>query len=262
MLCCEFPSTIRLALTATQEFFQTQSLLAVAQMPQNTSIERCSCNSNNCRIEIVAVRDLKNKQKGTQFQYDSLDMFQRFNRAEHPQATIFVISKREAANLCNALQSLCIASTQISANEITFFHADLDTQARKDRMHAFKAKAMLVIVATTSFGTGVNYPSVRLILHYVIPETLVEYLQNSGRGGRDGEVYLCVLYFHTRTCTNAHGFGFMANQRLLSLHRGRGTPRSSDTFCQQNSEGHSSFLTLIQHTMRHHFAKNGTIVVC
>jgi ATP-dependent DNA helicase RecQ len=135
MLARVFPSTIRLALTATQEISQTQSLLEVAQMPENTSIERCSCNRNNCHIEIVAMRDLKNKQKETQFQYDSLDMFQRFNRAERPQAIIFVISKREAENLCCALQSLCTDSTQISANEVTFFHADLESQARKDRMH-------------------------------------------------------------------------------------------------------------------------------
>jgi len=66
-LARDFPSTIRLALTATQEISQTRSLLQIAHMPSSTHIERCSCNRRNCHIEIVAMKDVKTKTKETKF---------------------------------------------------------------------------------------------------------------------------------------------------------------------------------------------------
>jgi RecQ family ATP-dependent DNA helicase len=191
----DFSNINRLALTATQEISQTQSLLEVAHMPHDTHIERCSCNRSNCHIEIVPLKDLKMKTKETKFEHDSADMFQRFNKPHRPQTIIFVTSKREAENLANVLQQMCTQETTIQADEITFFHADLDKQERIDRMRGFLEKAITVVVATSAFGTGVNFPNVRLIFHYTIPSNLVEYLQNIGRGGRDGELYECVMYF-------------------------------------------------------------------
>jgi superfamily II DNA helicase RecQ len=191
----DFSNINRLALTATQEISQTQSLLEVAHMPHDTHIERCSCNRSNCHIEIVPLKDLKMKTKETKFEHDSADMFQRFDKPHRPQTIIFVTSKREAENLANVLQQMCTQETTIQADEITFFHADLDKQERKDRMRGFLEKAITVVVATSAFGTGVNFPNVRLIFHYTIPPNLVEYLQNIGRGGRDGELYECVMYF-------------------------------------------------------------------
>lgn len=52
-----------------------------------------------------------------------------------------------------------------------------------------------VVVATTAFGTGINFPAIRYIIHYTLPSSLTEYMQNIGRGGRDGLPYKCILYF-------------------------------------------------------------------
>jgi len=174
-------------------------------MPSNTSITRCSCNRSNCHIEIVPMLDTKSKNKETKFDIDSRNMFQRFNQPDHPQAIIFVISKREAENLCNALQSLCNAITQVQAEDISFYHADLDKAARSDRMRGFQTRAITVIVATTAFGTGVNFPNIRFVMHYTIPQTLVEYLQNIGRGGRDGQPFQCIMYYSYKSILDCGG---------------------------------------------------------
>ena len=43
-----------------------------------------------------------------------------------------------------------------------------------------------VIAATNALGMGINVSNVRLIVHTAPPRTLVDYVQESGRAGRDG----------------------------------------------------------------------------
>ncbi|KAG6071430.1 hypothetical protein E4U31_002016 [Claviceps sp. LM219 group G6] len=43
------------------------------------------------------------------------------------------------------------------------------------------------VVATSSLGTGVNYKDVALTVHVGMPYGLIDFAQESGRAGRDGE---------------------------------------------------------------------------
>ncbi len=42
-----------------------------------------------------------------------------------------------------------------------------------------------LLIATTSFGVGIDCPNIRRILHWGVPTTLEEYAQEIGRAGRD-----------------------------------------------------------------------------
>ena len=59
----------------------------------------------------------------------------------------------------------------------------------------FKANKLAGIVATKSFGMGVNKPNVRLTIHNGIPASMEALYQEAGRAGRDQKPADCVTIF-------------------------------------------------------------------
>ena len=58
--------------------------------------------------------------------------------------------------------------------------------------------AVDVMVATNAFGLGIDKPDMRCILHAQMPGSIEAYYQESGRGGRDGEIAQCTLLYDLR----------------------------------------------------------------
>jgi superfamily II DNA helicase RecQ len=107
-----------------------------------------------------------------------------------------------------------------------------------------------IVVATTAFGTGINFSDIRIIVHYGLPSSLTEYMQNIGRGGRDGEPYKCVLYFSYKTI---HEQGAVWMQ---------GCPTNELPFkWEKFVEKHSFYPTLIIHMTHHQCVTLATLVL-
>lgn len=75
------------------------------------------------------------------------------------------------------------------------FHGGMDAPAKKQAQERFVDDQTPVIVATNAFGMGIDKNNVRLVVHADLPASLENYLQEAGRGGRDGKPADCVLLF-------------------------------------------------------------------
>lgn len=62
-----------------------------------------------------------------------------------------------------------------------------------------------VVVATVALGMGINLRDVNVILHYGAPQSIKDYFQESGRGGRSGEHAHSVVYWRKTECHSEEG---------------------------------------------------------
>ncbi|MBL9019257.1 MAG: ATP-dependent DNA helicase RecQ [Myxococcales bacterium] len=96
------------------------------------------------------------------------------------------------------------------------YHAGRTALARDRAQRGFSSSRTRVLVATSAFGMGVDYPDVRVIVHFQAPGSLEAYYQEAGRASRDGAAGRCVLLF---------GAADLVTQRRLAERGGTGARR-------------------------------------
>ncbi|MDA3956858.1 ATP-dependent DNA helicase RecQ [Oceanispirochaeta sp.] len=75
------------------------------------------------------------------------------------------------------------------------YHAGMKAEERKDVQEWFMGSDRAVIIATIAFGMGIDKANVRQVIHYNLPKSLENYMQEIGRAGRDGEDSDCTLLY-------------------------------------------------------------------
>jgi ATP-dependent DNA helicase RecQ len=74
------------------------------------------------------------------------------------------------------------------------YHAGLPDDQRAETQDLFMSGLCDIICATIAFGMGIDKANIRGVFHYNLPKSLENYLQETGRAGRDGKPSLCALY--------------------------------------------------------------------
>jgi ATP-dependent DNA helicase RecQ len=100
---------------------------------------------------------------------------------------IYCLQKRTTDELAEKLRKAGIKALP--------HNADLSDLVRSATQEKFVRDDVDVICATVAFGMGIDKPDVRFVIHNDMPKNLEGYYQETGRGGRDGEISDCILFY-------------------------------------------------------------------
>ena len=79
---------------------------------------------------------------------------------------------------------------------VAFYHGKMEVEDKKRVLEDFKSGDLSVIVATSAFGMGVDKDNVGMVIHYEVSQSLENYAQEAGRGGRDPKLNArCIIMF-------------------------------------------------------------------
>jgi ATP-dependent DNA helicase RecQ len=76
------------------------------------------------------------------------------------------------------------------------YHAGMGYQQREEAHQAFHHQEANIMVATLAFGMGVDKPNIRFIIHLDAPGRLDQFIQESGRAGRDSQLAHHYVIYH------------------------------------------------------------------
>jgi len=79
------------------------------------------------------------------------------------------------------------------------FYAALSKLYKSLTLLSFQHGETEILIATIAFGMGCDIRDIRLVVHFAIPNEMCDYIQEIGRGGRDGGETLCLALISSRT---------------------------------------------------------------
>ena len=145
--------------------------------------------------------------------YDPKDEVEKYNHVRNLIETkncptiIYVSRTRKAYLLANRL-----AEDGFDARP---YHGKMDIKEKTENQNAFIAGDVQIMVATSAFGMGVDKKDIGMVIHYEISDSLENYVQESGRAGRDEKIDAdCFVLFNEEDLSKHF---ILLNQTKLSV---------------------------------------------
>lgn len=108
---------------------------------------------------------------------------------------IFIKNKAPAIVYVNTRKRTKDISNYLGANGFKsgFYHGGLSAVEKQMALNDWLTEKTPIMVATNAFGMGIDKPNVRVVVHLNLPYSIENYVQEAGRGGRDGNKAFSVV---------------------------------------------------------------------
>jgi bloom syndrome protein len=185
-----------MALTATATTETYHCALKHLAM-KDTVLVAVSPDRNNIRYSIKPAATLE-------MFSNSLSSELRSSDKPFPKTVVFIRKYRDCSDLY-ALLRYKLGSSMTDPpgypnvskyRRVDMYHRVLTTRKKEKMLATFCSKdsVLRVIIATSAFGLGVDCEDIQSIIHWGLPNTIEEYVQEAGRAGRDGRQAEAILY--------------------------------------------------------------------
>ena len=167
-----------LALTATATTQVVHDIYTFLGLDQNkTTYFQGHAFLKNREIDVISVEGLRSKM-----------LSELLKRVDFP-CIVYAATIKEIEGLKEAL--LGEGFTKIDT-----FHSKRHSSDRQTIQQKFFRGEVNILLATSAFGMGINQSNIRTIIHYQLPQTLEDYVQQIGRAGRDLQFSRCIAFVH------------------------------------------------------------------
>lgn len=122
---------------------------------------------------------------------------------------VFCATRKRAENLSKTF------AEYFGYDKVKFYHAGLE-KSEKDKIEKwFFPKDDAILCSTCAFGMGVDKKNIRTVIHLDPPPTAESYIQEAGRGGRDGKISNAILLWSHENAKNALNYSENSRERVL-----------------------------------------------
>ncbi|KAG2320753.1 hypothetical protein Bca4012_056211 [Brassica carinata] len=171
-----------LAMTATATTMTLQAVMSALEIPSTNLIQKSQLRDNfELSVSLSGANRLK----------DLLILME-----SQPYKKI-----RSIIVYCKFQYETDMISKYLRDNNITAkgYHSGLPAKDRVRIQESFCSNKIRVVVATVAFGMGLDKGDVGAVIHFSVPGSLEEYVQEIGRAGRDGRLSYCHLFYDEDT---------------------------------------------------------------
>ncbi|MBG7613260.1 RecQ family ATP-dependent DNA helicase [Polaribacter sp. BAL334] len=137
---------------------------------------------------------------------------------------IFLKTKTPAIVYVNSRNKTVQIAQFLNANKFksSFYHGGLSTIEKEKAFENWMSEKTPIMVATNAFGMGIDKENVGIVIHFDIPYSIENYIQEAGRAGRNHKKAFAVLLKNDNDISNQIEFEKMtlpSLKEVKEIHR-------------------------------------------